>query len=369
MSKTMKAIVYNGVPGAKDFQDVPVPEIAAPTDAIIKLLATTICGTDLHIIGGDVADMKEHCILGHEGIGIVQSVGSSVSKFQLGDKVLISCITSCGKCAYCKKNLQSHCKDGGWILGHIIDGTQAEYARIPYADHSLYNIEKYNSIIPDEALLMLSDILPTGNEIGALNGRIEQGDVVAIVGAGSVGISALIASKTFKPYSVIMIDFDEERLRIAKEYFGADYTLNPGKVDLKKEITKITSELNTKSGFRDGLDDGVDVAIECVGIPTTFQTCQDIISPGGRIANVGVHGVKVDLQLQDLWIKNIQIATGLVNANTTSDLLQKIEDGALDPSRLVTHHFQFKDVLQAYDVFKNSAQEKCIKVFLEFDVN
>ncbi|KAH3684095.1 hypothetical protein WICPIJ_004935 [Wickerhamomyces pijperi] len=366
MYQQMKAIVYKGTPGVKELLSIPVPTIQAATDAVVKLSYTTICGSDLHIISGHVADMqKPLTVLGHEGIGIVESIGDKVSNFKVGDKVLISCITSCGSCVYCKKGLQSHCMDGGWILGHNINGTQAEYVRIPHADNSLYNIKRYEGSIKDEALLMLSDILPTGNEMGAVNGRIDRGDVVAIVGCGSVGISALIASKTYDPKSVIMIDFDDERLKVAKEFFGADYVLNPGKVNVKEEIMKITSELNIQS--REGLDAGVDVAIECVGIPATFQTCQDIIAPGGRIANVGVHGVKVDLQLQDLWIKNIQIATGLVNANTTPDLLKKIESGELEPSRLVTHHFKFSEVLKAYEVFKNSSQEKCIKVFLEFD--
>jgi alcohol dehydrogenase len=359
----MKAIVYGG-PGIKTLQDVPIPQVSSPTDAIIKLTGTTICGTDLHIIKGDVPETGPGSILGHEGIGIVHEVGAGVSKFQKGDKVLISCITACNECAYCKKGLQAHCIEGGWQLGHTINGTQAEYVRIPHADYSLYEIGSLEGKVADSSLLMLSDILPTGNEIGALNGRIQEGDVVAIVGGGSVGISALVAAKTFKPSLTIVVDFNEERLRIAKEVFGADIGLNPGKVDVVKEIQTITTGHNV--GVRSQLHPGVDVAIEAVGIPQTFNTCQKIIAPGGRIANVGVHGVKVDLELQDLWIKNINISTGLVNANSTPDLLKKIVDGVLDPSALVTHKFKFTEALEAYEVFANAEKEKCIKVYLEF---
>jgi alcohol dehydrogenase len=360
----MKALVYKS-PGVKELITVPKPELLQPTDAVIKLLATTICGTDLHIIKGDVPACKSGTILGHEGIGIVEKVGSEVHDIKLNDKVLISCVTACGGCVYCKKGLESHCVDGGWILGHLIDGTQAEYVRIPHADNSLYSIKHLENKVPDESVLMLSDILPTGNEIGALSGKIQEGDIVAIVGSGSVGISALIAAKTFKPSKVIMIDFDEERLKAAKENFGADVTINPGKSNVKEEIGKVCNDVNVQS--RSSLDYGVDVAIECVGIPQTFQTCQDIIAPGGRIANVGVHGTKVDLQLQDLWIKNINISTGLVNANSTPDLLKKVEHKVLDPRSLVTHHFKFNDIMKAYDVFSNSSKEKCIKVYLSFD--
>jgi len=361
---SMRALVYNG-PGKRIFDKLPIPKIQHPTDAIIKLSATTICGTDLHIFKGDVPEVKEGTVLGHEGVGIVHEVGSSVKGFKVNDKAVISCITSCGQCVYCKKNLQSHCTDGGWKLGRFINGTQAEYVRIPHADFSLHNVTAYKGKINDEALLMCSDILPTGNEIGAINGKITKGDIVAIVGAGSVGISALIASKAYDPGLIIMIDPDEERLRIAKETFGADLGINPTKVNVKEEVSRIVSTKNT--GERADLENGVDVAIECVGIKATFDTCQSIIAPGGRIANVGVHGTPVDLQIQDLWSANVNISTGLVNAYSTSDLLKKIDDKKLDPSSLVTHKFGFDQVVDAYGTFADSAKNKCIKVFLEFD--
>ena len=345
-TKTMKALVYGG-PGLKEWKDAPKPQLEEPTDAVVKLLKTTICGTDLHILKGDVPTVEQGRILGHEGVGIVEEIGSAVNNFKKGDHVLISCITSCGKCEYCKKQMYSHCEDGGWILGHIIDGTQAEYVRIPHADNSLYLIP---SDANEEALVMLSDILPTGHEIGVLNGAVKPGDTIAIVGAGPVGMSVLLTAQFYSPSRIIMIDTDESRLELAKK-FGATQTINPANAD----VTKIISE-QTK--------DGVDVAIEAVGIPETFDICQNIIRPGGHIANVGVHGKSVDLQLQKLWIKNITITTGLVNTNTTSMLLKTVESKKLQPEKLVTHRFTFNQMMEAYDVFSNAAREKTMKVII-----
>lgn len=358
----MKALVYGGAGAvARALKMVPKPQITKPTDAVVKITKTTICGTDLHISHGDVPACKPGTILGHEGIGIVDEIGSSVSKFKKGDKVIVSCITSCGSCYYCTKNLQSHCLDGGWILGHKIDGTQAEYVRIPHADNSLYIAPPSAS---DEALLMLSDILPTGYEVGVLSSLIKEGDSVAIVGAGPVGLAALITCQTFKPSRIIMIDMDDLRLEAAKS-FGATDTVNPTKVsNVTEAVYAITNEATAKV-TSEILEPGVDVAIECVGIPQTFQTCQDIIAPGGRIANVGVHGTKVDLQLQDLWIKNIQITTGLVSAYSTQDLLDRVSDGSIDSAKLVTHKFKLDDMEHAYDVFAEASKNKTIKTIIE----
>lgn len=360
----MKALVYEG-PGQRTWKQVKKPTIETPDDAVIKIESTTICGTDLHILKGDVPEVTIGTILGHEGVGYVEEIGSNVSNFKKGDKVIISCITSCGNCVYCKKNIQSHCNNGGWILGHNINGTQAEFVRIPYANYSLIHAPKQ---INNESLLMLSDILPTGNEVGAICSNIQKGDVVAIIGCGPVGIAALLASKTFHPRAIIMVDMDDERLKIAKEIFGATHSINPNElkkknITLSQAIKTITNEFSTESQ-RVGLQDGVDAAIECVGIPQTFDMCQEIIAPGGRIANVGVHGKKVDLQLQDLWIKNISISTGLVSAYSTKSLLKDIEDGELKPEKLVTHEFRLEDIETAYDTFSNAASEKCIKVIL-----
>ena len=345
-TKTMKALVYGG-PGIKDWKDTPKPRLMEPTDAIVKVLKTTICGTDLHILKGDVPAVKKGRILGHEGVGIVEEIGSAVNNFKKGDHVLISCITSCGKCEYCKKQMYSHCEDGGWILGHLIDGTQAEYVRIPHADNSLYPIPADSN---EEALVMLSDILPTGHEIGVLYGGVKPGDTIAIVGAGPIGMSVLLTSQFYSPSKIIMIDKDESRLAVAKT-FGATQTINPAKSDVLKIIGEQTK-------------DGVDVAIEAVGIPETFDICQNIIRPGGRIANVGVHGKSVDLQLQKLWIQNITITTGLVNTNTTSMLLKTVESKKLQPEKLVTHRFIFNQMMEAYDVFSNAAKEKTMKVII-----
>jgi alcohol dehydrogenase len=342
----MKAMVYNG-PGQKSWERVSKPTLSKPTDAIVRITKTTICGTDLHILKGDVPAVTKGRILGHEGVGIVEDIGTAVSNFKKGDRVLISCITSCGKCEYCKKQMYSHCEDGGWILGHLIDGTQAEYVRIPHADNSLYHIPAGTD---EEALVMLSDILPTGFEIGVLYGAVKPGDVVAIVGGGPVGMAALLTAQFFSPSRLIMIDIDPTRLEMAKT-FGATEVIDSSKVDVAKSIFGSTK-------------DGVDVAIEAVGIPATFDVCQNIVRPGGHIANVGVHGKSVDFQIQKLWIQNITLTTGLVNANTTPMLLKTVESKKLQPERLITHRFTFDQFGEAYDVFGNAAKQKALKVII-----
>jgi alcohol dehydrogenase len=345
----MKAVVYHG-PGNKSLDTVPVPKVQKPTDAVVRIVKTTICGTDLHILKGDVPAVEKGRILGHEGVGIIESVGDAVSNFKPGDRVLISCITSCGKCEYCKQQMYSHCEDGGWILGHLIDGTQAEYVRIPHADNSLYPIPAGSD---EEALVMLSDILPTGHEIGVLYGAVKPGDTVAIVGAGPVGMGALLTAQFYSPAKIIMVDLDDGRLQMAKT-FGATDLINSGSGDTVAEIMAHTK-------------DGVDVAIEAVGIPHTFDICQKVVRPGGHIANVGVHGTKVDLQIQDLWIKNITLTTGLVNTNTTPMLLKTVTSGKLQPEGLITHRFSFDNFMDAYDVFGNASRENAMKVIINND--
>ena len=349
LPSSMNAMVYHG-PGQKAWESVPTPGILQPTDAIIRITKTTICGTDLHILKGDVPAVTDGRILGHEGVGIVEEVGSAVSNFKKGDRVLISCITSCGKCEYCKKQMYSHCEDGGWILGHLINGTQAEYVRIPHADNSLYPIP---ASADEEALVMLSDILPTGFEIGVLYGEVNPGDTVAIVGAGPVGMASLLTAQFYSPARLIMIDVDDARLEMAMK-FGATEVINSAKVDVEARIKETTK-------------DGVDVAIEAVGIPKTFDICQNIIRPGGRLANVGVHGTSVDLQIQKLWIQNVTIRTGLVNTNTTPMLLKNVTSGRLQPEGLITHRFKFNEFPKAYEVFGNAAKEKAMKVIISND--
>jgi alcohol dehydrogenase len=346
---SMKAVVYHG-PGNKSLDSVPVPKVQKPTDAVVRIVKTTICGTDLHILKGDVPAVTEGRILGHEGVGIIESVGDAVSNFKPGDRVLISCITSCGKCEYCKQQMYSHCEDGGWILGHLIDGTQAEYVRIPHADNSLYPIHEGAD---EEALVMLSDILPTGHEIGVLYGAVKPGDTVAIIGAGPVGMGALLTAQFYSPAKIIMVDLDDGRLDMAKT-FGATDLINSGSGDTIAQIMAHTK-------------DGVDVAIEAVGIPHTFDICQQIVRPGGHIANVGVHGTKVDLQIQDLWIKNITLTTGLVNTNTTPMLLKTVTSGKLQPEGLISHRFSFNNFMEAYEVFGNAARENAMKVIISND--
>jgi alcohol dehydrogenase len=349
-SKTMKALVYHG-PGKKSWEDKPKPTIIKPTDAVVKILKTTICGTDLHIMKGDVPAVTDGRIIGHEGVGIIEEVGSAVSNFKKGDHVIISCITSCGKCEYCKKGMYSHCEDGGWILGHLIDGTQAEYVRIPHADNSLYPIP---AGADEEALVMLSDILPTGFECGVLNGQVKPGDTIAIVGSGPIGIAALLTSQFYSPAEIIMVDMDENRLNVAKT-FGATQIINSG---LENAVEKIKRLTNGK---------GVDVAIEAVGVPATFELCQEIVAPGGHIANIGVHGKSVTLHLETLWSQNVTITTRLVDTVTTPLLLKTVQSKKLAPNQLITHHFRLNQVMEAYETFGNAAKEKALKVILTAD--
>ncbi len=343
----MKALVYQG-PGEKNWIEKDKPEIEKPTDVIVKVTKTTICGTDLHILKGDVPAVTPGRTLGHEGVGIVEAVGDAVANFKPGDPVLISCVTSCGKCPNCKRQLYAHCDDGGWILGHLIDGTQAEYVRIPHGDNSLYPIPEGAD---EEALVMLSDIMPTGLEIGVQYGRVKPGDTVAIVGAGPVGMSVLLTAQFYSPGRIIMIDVDPARLELAKQ-FGATDTLQVGKDDVVEEIMKMTNGL------------GVDVAIEAVGVPATFDTCQKIVSAGGSIANVGVHGKSVELHIEELWIKNINISMGLVSTNTTPMLLKTLNSGKVNPGKLVTHRLKLDEIMEAYEIFGNAAREKAMKIIL-----
>ncbi|WOF44984.1 zinc-dependent alcohol dehydrogenase family protein [Sphingopyxis indica] len=344
----MKALVYQG-PGKKDWVEKAKPGIDKPTDVIVRITRTTICGTDLHILKGDVPAVTEGRTLGHEGVGIVEEVGGAVRNFKPGDAVLISCVTSCGACPNCKRQLYAHCSDGGWILGHRIDGTQAEYVRIPHGDNSLYPIP---AGADEEALVMLSDIMPTGLEIGVQAGRVKPGDTIAIVGAGPVGMSVLLTSQFYSPGRIVMIDMDPARLELARQ-FGATDTIEVGAEDAIARVLELTGGL------------GVDVAIEAVGVPATFDICQKIVAAGGNIANVGVHGKPVQLHIEELWIKNINIAMGLVCTSSTPMLLNTLQSGKVNPARLVTHRFPLNDIVKAYDVFGNAAREKAMKVILQ----
>ena len=343
----MKALVYNG-PGKKQLEDRPKPALIEASDAVVRITRTTICGTDLHILKGDVPTVAVGRILGHEGIGVIDEVGTGVSRFHKGDRVLISCITACGKCEYCRRGMPSHCEQGGWILGNTIDGTQAEFVRIPFADTSLY-------LVPDnadeDAMVMLSDILPTGYECGVLNGAVKPGDMVAIVGAGPVGLAALLTTQFYAPANLVVIDLDDNRLAVAKQ-FGATAAVNSADGKAAEKIMAMTG------------GKGVDVAIEAVGIAATFGLCQDIIGAGGHIANIGVHGAGVTLHLEKLWSQNITITTRLVDAVTTPLLLKTVMAGKLKPKQLVTHHYALKEVMKAYDTFGNAGKERALKVIL-----
>jgi len=343
----LKALVYRG-PGRKQLEERPKPALREATDAVVRMTRTTICGTDLHILKGDVPTVAVGRILGHEGIGVIDEVGASVSRFHKDDRVLISCITACGKCQYCRRGMPSHCEEGGWILGNTIDGTQAEFVRIPFADTSLYLIPKDAD---EDAMVMLSDILPTGYECGVLNGAVKPGDTVAIIGAGPVGLAALLTTQFFAPANLIVIDLDDNRLAVAKK-FGATAVVNSTDGKAAEKVMAMTA------------GKGVDVAIEAVGMAATFGLCQEIVGAGGHIANIGVHGASVTLHLEKLWSQNITITTRLVDAVTTPLLLKTVMSGRLKPKQLITHHFRLADVIKAYDTFGNAGKEHALKVIL-----
>ena len=346
-SVMMWAFEYQG-PNKKALVQKEKPQIENITDAVVRVLRTTICGTDLHILRGDVPTVSAGTTLGHEGIGLIDSIGEAVTTHKVGDRVLISCITACGRCDYCRLAMFSHCANGGWILGNSINGTQAEFVRIPFADTSLFAIPEG---VSDDAMVLLSDILPTGFECGVLKGRIKPGDIVAIVGSGPIGLATLLTAKLFSPAEIILIDSDENRLRLATE-FGATQTINIQKENPIEKVFELTN------------DRGVDVAVEAVGLPETFNICQSILAPGAHLANIGVHGKPVQLQLEKLWDRNVTITTRLVDTESIPMLLKAVTAGTIHPEKLVTHWFNFKDILKAYETFANAAQERALKVVI-----
>jgi alcohol dehydrogenase len=344
----MKALVYHG-PGNKSWDDVPDPALQADTDAIVRVDVTTLCGTDLHILKGDVPAVVDGRILGHEAVGTVTQIGTAVTSVKVGDRVVVSCVSACGRCRYCRDGMYGQCLGGGgWILGNTIDGTQAELVRVPFADTSTYPMP---AGLDDEAALMLSDILPTSYEVGVINGHVQPGDTVAIVGAGPIGLSAILAARLFSPGHIVSIDLADARLEAAKQ-FGADVTINPSREDVTEQIASLTGGL------------GVDVAIEAVGTPATFEMCTRLVRPGGHVANIGVHGAAATLHLEDLWSRNVTITTGLVDTWSTSTLLKLVCSDQLDAKRFVTHHFALGDIVDAYDTFGRAADTAALKVVL-----
>jgi alcohol dehydrogenase len=344
----MQALVYQG-PGKFALEEKAKPALLAATDAIVRITKTTICGTDLHILKGDLPAVTTGRILGHEGVGVVDEVGANVAAFKVGDRVLISCVSSCGRCANCKKGMYSHCQnDGGWILGNLIDGTQAEFVRIPFADNSLYNIPVGAD---EEAFVMLSDILPTGFECGVLNGHVKPGDTVAIVGAGPIGLSALLTAHFYSPAEIIMVDTDDHRLEVAKT-LGATQIVNNGDGQAIEKIMALTAGR------------GVDVAIEAIGVPASFDVCQTVVTAGGHIANIGVHGKPVQLNLDKLWSHNITLTTRLVDTVTIPMMMKTVAAGKVQPRQLITHRFILRDILKAYDTFGHAMRERALKVMI-----
>ena len=345
----MKALVYHG-PGLPSWEEKPDPTIQDPTDIVVRIDSATICGTDLHILKGDVPAVKPGTVLGHEAVGTVVEIGDAVTTLEPGDRVLVSCITSCGRCPSCKNGRYGLCTGGGgWIFGHLIDGLQAEYARVPFADTSVY---KLPDELSDEQVLFLADILPTAYEVGVLNGELGPGDTIAIVGAGPIGLATILTAKLYTPGRIIAIDLADSRLEKARE-FGADETINSGTEDAKARVLELTGGL------------GADVAVEAVGIPETFELCTEIVAPGGHVANVGVHGHSATLHLETLWIRGLTITTGLVDTFTTPRLLKLIAEGRLDATPFATHRFPLDETMAAYDTFAAAAETDALKVVLE----
>jgi alcohol dehydrogenase len=345
----MKALIYHG-PGEKVWDTKADPVIVDPSDAIVRIDSSTICGTDLHILKGDVPEVTPGTVLGHEAVGTIVETGAAVTTFAEGDRVLVSCITSCGRCRFCKEAHYGLCTGGGgWIFGHLIDGLQAEYARVPFVDTSVYKVPEGLS---DEQVLFLADILPTAYEVGVLNGKVDAGDTVVIVGAGPIGLATIMTAKLYTPARIVAIDLADSRLEKAR-VFGADVTINNGREDAVAMIQELTHGL------------GADVAVEAVGVPETFELCTAIVRPGGHVANVGVHGHSATLHLETLWIKDITITTGLVDTFTTPRLLQLIAEGRLDATPFATHHFALDETLEAYDTFGAAAETDALKVVLE----
>lgn len=344
----MKALVYHG-PGMKAWEEVPDAAIQDPRDVVVKVDAVTICGTDLHILKGDLPEVSDGRILGHEAVGTVADVGPAVQRVRAGDRVLVSCISACGSCPYCRQASYSQCLGGGgWILGHLIDGTQAQYVRVPFADLSTYRVPDG---VSDEQMILLADILPTAYEVGTLNGKVRPGDVVAIIGAGPIGLAATMTARLFSPSHLVVIDVADSRLEAARK-LGADIVVNSATGDPAAAIAELT----------DGL--GADVAMEAVGIPETFEQAVALVRPGGHVANIGVHGAPATLHLEDIWIKNLTITTGLVDTSSTPTLIRLVQGGQLDTSQVITHRFDLDDIEHAYDVFSHAADTGALKVLL-----
>ena len=344
----MKALVYEG-PGEKSWKDVPDPKIIDDTDALVRVDVTTICGSDLHILKGDVPEVTKGRILGHEAVGTVTEVGANVKTRKVGDRVLVSCITSCGQCRYCREGKFGQCLGGGgWILGHLIDGTQAEMVRVPFADNSTYLVPKG---VSDDEVLMVADIIPTAYEVGVLNGVVQPGDTVAIVGAGPIGLSAILGASLFSPEHFVAIDLADVRLEAAKR-FGADIQINNGREDAVKMVQDLTNGL------------GADVAIEAVGVPDTFELCTQLVRPGGHVANIGVHGKSAPLHLESLWSRDVRITTGLVDTYSTPVLLRLVANHRIPAKEFVSHQFKLDEMLKAYDVFSRASETGALKVVL-----
>nr|WSZ99215.1 alcohol dehydrogenase catalytic domain-containing protein [Streptomyces sp. NBC_00857] len=344
----MKALVFHG-PGQSSWDSVPDPAITDPSDAIIRVDAVTICGTDLHILKGDVPEVAAGTVLGHEAVGEVVEVGRDVRTVRPGDRVLASCISACGRCRFCREARYGQCLGGGgWVLGHLIDGTQAEYVRLPFADLSVHPLP---GALESRDAVLLADIFPTAYEVGVLNGCVRPGDTVVVVGTGPIGLAAIAVAGLFSPGRIIAVDLDSSRLEHARG-LGADAVANAA-----EDPESLVGELTEGAG--------ADVTIEAVGVPESFEMCTRMVRPGGHVANIGVHGKPAVLHLEDLWIKDLTLTTGLVDTSSTPMLMRMAAAGRLPTSSLVTHGFELDRMAEAYGVFSAATDSGALKVVLE----
>ena len=334
----MKAVVYKGN-GEIALEDRPIPKILDDRDAIIKVTLTTICSSDIHIKHGAVPRAVPGTILGHEFVGRVVETGSAVKKIKPGDRVSVNVETFCGECFFCKRGFVNNCTDpdGGWALGCRIDGGQAEYVRIPFADNGLTVIPDH---VSDEQALFNGDILSTGYWAAKI-GELNPADTVAVIGAGPTGLCTMMCARLYTPARIIAIDTDEYRLNLAKEKGLADITLIPGRDDPEKVIKELT----------DGR--GADTVFEVAGGADTFQTAWKIARPNAVVVVVAMYEEAQELPLPDMYGKNLVFKTGGVDGSYCREIMDLTACGKLDAGFLITHRCSLNDIMNAYDIFEN----------------
>lgn len=339
----MKALIYNK--NKIHLGERQMPEIKHPQDAIVKVTMSSICTSDLHIIKGFVPRANEDIVLGHEFVGEVVEVGEGVKRLHAGDRVSANCETFCGECYFCQRGFVNNCEKGGWELGCRIDGCQAEYVRVPYADNGLYKLPESVSY---KNALFVGDILSSGY-FGADMCEIKAGDTIAVIGAGPVGLCAMMCAKYLGAGKIIAIDIDETRLNIAKDENLADYIINPDLTNVEAEVKLLTRNR------------GADGVIECAGSSETFQLAWKIARPNAVVGVVAMYEENQILPLPEMYGKNITFKTGGVDANKCDKLIKLIEEQKISTDFLITHTFKLGEILEAYKLFEQKPAG-CLKI-------